>query len=285
MDDLAVGTVTFNDGSSYTGTLLNGIPDGLGTCTWVDGNSYDGEWKNGTMHGFGTFLWTSGQRFDGEWRDGRRDGVGVKKYSDGSTFDGLWKDGKKHGVGLFRPHVATAPQIGTTTLLQSGSFRMLPQGLRFGRDSTGEGLGGGGGGGGWKEGHQREGDDSTFPTTSAVTGNERRSPSKRQTRGDSPPPPLQEGGTGPRMVVQGQGGSGGQGGGTGPRVVVVGGEAPLVPRSISFRGQAKDLPLSTESVVAGPAIPPKKKDVYIRKFEDGKLIREDKLDKVRSIDE
>ena len=58
----------FNDGSKYTGTLYNGVPDGLGTCVWRDGNQYDGEWKNGVMHGFGTYIWTSGQRYDGEWK-------------------------------------------------------------------------------------------------------------------------------------------------------------------------------------------------------------------------
>lgn len=75
-EDIAVGTLTFADGSIYNGTLKHGIPDGLGTCTWKDGNKYDGEWRSGLMHGFGTFLWTSGQRYDGEWKV-RHEGGGL----------------------------------------------------------------------------------------------------------------------------------------------------------------------------------------------------------------
>lgn len=67
-DCRTLDTIVFNDGSKYTGTLKNGVPDGLGSCTWVDGNQYDGEWRIGVMHGFGTYLWTSGQRYDGEWK-------------------------------------------------------------------------------------------------------------------------------------------------------------------------------------------------------------------------
>lgn len=195
------------------------------------------------MHGFGTFLWTSGQRFDGEWQEGRRDGVGVKQYSDGSTFDGLWKEGKKHGVGLFRPKVSSGPASGSSALPPVGSFRKLPpQGFRFNRDLNAEGLP--------KESQQED--------ISGEEERDRKSPGgKRQARGDSPPPLSQEG-----------------------SVQKAAGLAPLAPRSASFRGQAQEPSLSTESVVAGPAIPPKKKDVYIRKFENGKLIREDKLDKV-----
>ena len=37
-EDVTVGTLTFVDGSVYTGTLRNGMPDGLGACVWKDGN-------------------------------------------------------------------------------------------------------------------------------------------------------------------------------------------------------------------------------------------------------
>ena len=65
---MTVSAIEFNDGSTYNGTLRNGVPYGLGTCMWADGNQYDGEWRNGLMHGFGTYKWTSGQRYGGEWR-------------------------------------------------------------------------------------------------------------------------------------------------------------------------------------------------------------------------
>ncbi|KAG1675772.1 hypothetical protein FOA52_012428 [Chlamydomonas sp. UWO 241] len=119
--DVSVGSVTFADGSTYNGILKGGLPDGLGTCSWSDGSSYDGEWRRGLMHGYGTFLWPSGQRYDGEWKDGFRDGIGVKRYADGSTFDGFWRSGAKNGVGVFRP-ASSADRAGA-------SASQLPQAL------------------------------------------------------------------------------------------------------------------------------------------------------------
>ena len=43
-EDRTVGTVAFNDGSTYTGTIRNGLPDGLGTCIWKDGNKASVTW-------------------------------------------------------------------------------------------------------------------------------------------------------------------------------------------------------------------------------------------------
>lgn len=66
--DYVVDNYKAPDGSRYTGTLKNGLPNGLGTCVWPNGSQYDGEWRNGLMHGFGTYVWPTGQRYDGEWK-------------------------------------------------------------------------------------------------------------------------------------------------------------------------------------------------------------------------
>lgn len=72
--DYVVDNFKAPDGSRYTGTLKNGLPNGLGTCVWSNGSQYDGEWRDGLMHGFGTYVWSTGQRYDGEWKVRARGG-------------------------------------------------------------------------------------------------------------------------------------------------------------------------------------------------------------------
>ena len=47
------GTVTRPDGTTYTGALKDGIPNGQGTETTADGATYTGEFKDGKWHGQG----------------------------------------------------------------------------------------------------------------------------------------------------------------------------------------------------------------------------------------
>jgi len=190
-----VDSIHFNDGSTYHGTLKNGVPYGLGTCIWKDGNQYDGEWKNGLMHGFGTFLWTSGQRYDGEWKDGKRDGMGVKIYADGSSFTGFWKDCRKHGVGVFVP---PAPE--------KKNFLGL----------------------------KKDGD--------AAADGER---------------------TGPLQTVM-------------DALEAFPRSQTLTQAGTSQLNRAPNT-LAADSVLTGPTMAPQKKTLFIRKFDEGRLLREDKL--------
>jgi hypothetical protein len=41
--------VIFDDGSRYTGSLLNGKPHGYGTLRHSNGSVQEGEWKNGEL--------------------------------------------------------------------------------------------------------------------------------------------------------------------------------------------------------------------------------------------
>ena len=43
--------ITYEDGSSYNGDLLDGLYHGEGTFTWANGSSYTGEWVNGKVTG------------------------------------------------------------------------------------------------------------------------------------------------------------------------------------------------------------------------------------------
>lgn len=40
-------TVTYSDGTVYSGNVVNGVRSGHGTYTWADGTIYTGEWVNG----------------------------------------------------------------------------------------------------------------------------------------------------------------------------------------------------------------------------------------------
>ena len=59
------GTFTHKDGSSKTGTFVNGQLIGRGKMTTEDGHSYDGEFVNYRMHGNGTIRYANGAKFVG----------------------------------------------------------------------------------------------------------------------------------------------------------------------------------------------------------------------------
>ncbi len=83
------GTITHRDAigidGTYTGELVDGIPNGQGTWIDADGNQYVGSWKDGKQHGQGTGTSPDGQKFVGEFKDGYSwDGFGYDK--DGSVL-------------------------------------------------------------------------------------------------------------------------------------------------------------------------------------------------------
>jgi len=47
------GTLTFADGSYYTGDFLDNEITGFGEYFWKDRKFYKGEWKNSKMNGMG----------------------------------------------------------------------------------------------------------------------------------------------------------------------------------------------------------------------------------------
>ena len=54
---------------------------GFGTFLWTSGQRYDGEWKEGRRDGVGVKLYADGSTFDGFWRDGSKNGVGLFRPS------------------------------------------------------------------------------------------------------------------------------------------------------------------------------------------------------------
>ena len=65
------GTMTFADGTTYTGEFKDDESNGQGTKTFADGSTYTGQWKDGEANGLGTETLPDGTKRTGEWKDGK----------------------------------------------------------------------------------------------------------------------------------------------------------------------------------------------------------------------
>ncbi|GLD96467.1 hypothetical protein PINS_up005150 [Pythium insidiosum] len=62
-------TISFADGSKFTGQCINGRPHGHGVCKYATGELYDGAWVDGKRHGHGAGFFANGESFVGEWEN------------------------------------------------------------------------------------------------------------------------------------------------------------------------------------------------------------------------
>jgi hypothetical protein len=94
-------TISYPDGSEYTGQLKDGKRCGHGVLKSADGNLYEGDFQNDCMHGQGILaLVLSNQKYIGQFENGQRSGRGkLLSDSDAITYDGSWKNNRKHGIG------------------------------------------------------------------------------------------------------------------------------------------------------------------------------------------
>lgn len=119
-------TVSYDDGSNYTGQVSSGkrhghgiwqsrtgqyegqwqgdMQHGLGHQTWCDGRVYDGQFENGKFSGQGRMVWHTQKgllTYDGQYKDDLKHGMGKFVWADGRTYDGSWQSGKRHGRGTY----------------------------------------------------------------------------------------------------------------------------------------------------------------------------------------
>jgi len=108
-------TLTFDFGDrtgTYTGDLLNGLPDGYGSFTSSDADGeewiYEGNWADGHLDGQGTTTWATGYMETGEYKNDYLNGEG-QKSSDGIIFfEGMMADGIPNGIGtIYNSHGET----------------------------------------------------------------------------------------------------------------------------------------------------------------------------------
>jgi len=124
VSSLETRTVSYDDGSSYTGSLVNGARQGQGKvkysngavyegnwfndqcqgqgkCFYADGSYYEGSWSNGSEHGEGKCTWADGSYYEGNWSEGAQNGFGKYVYADGSYYEGNWAEGSFQGYGKY----------------------------------------------------------------------------------------------------------------------------------------------------------------------------------------
>ncbi|MFZ5601311.1 MAG: hypothetical protein ACOY7J_02565, partial [Pseudomonadota bacterium] len=61
---------TLEDGSRYSGDLVNGKKEGQGLYVWANGDTYEGQWQNDVMSGDGLFKDAQGRIYKGKWASG-----------------------------------------------------------------------------------------------------------------------------------------------------------------------------------------------------------------------
>ena len=89
------GKMTYQDGSVYGGSWVDGMRHGRGKCIFVDGSEYEGEFREGNFHGHGKMSWNDGGWYVGNWSNGEMDGQGKEVRPDGSLrHDGEWSGGQ-----------------------------------------------------------------------------------------------------------------------------------------------------------------------------------------------
>lgn len=118
--------LTYDDGSSYTGQIVDGkrhghgswqsrtgqyegqwqadAQHGQGRQTWSDGRVFDGQFQYGKFAGSGKMVWHTQKGllvYDGEYKDDLKHGHGTFTWADGRTYDGEWQQGKRHGRGTY----------------------------------------------------------------------------------------------------------------------------------------------------------------------------------------
>ena len=79
------GTRRFHNGNVYNGNYTMGKRQGQGKCYFANGDMYVGDWKNDTIHGFGRYYYNNGHSFEGMFRDGKRNGRGKYQLTDGKV--------------------------------------------------------------------------------------------------------------------------------------------------------------------------------------------------------
>merc|ERR1712241_698072 len=108
------GQMTYQDGSLYNGSWVDGMRHGRGKCIFVDGSEYEGDFRKGKFHGHGKMTWNDRGWYVGNWCEGEIHGRGKEVRPDGSLrHDGEWERGQPNPICV-RNSTNTATTTGTT---------------------------------------------------------------------------------------------------------------------------------------------------------------------------
>jgi hypothetical protein len=93
------GTTTTTTTTSSTDFTEASFPRGYGgsgTITYNNGDTFTGSWVNGLKSGPGKFTkFDTGITIEGEWKAGKKNGIITFTLKDGTTIQQTWKDGVK----------------------------------------------------------------------------------------------------------------------------------------------------------------------------------------------
>jgi hypothetical protein len=95
------GTYIWANGTKYVGGFKEGKKTGSGTQTWVDGDKYSGDWEDDKTYGTGTYKWANGDKYVGGWKGDKSHGKGIGTWTNGTKYVGEWKNGIIDGQGIF----------------------------------------------------------------------------------------------------------------------------------------------------------------------------------------
>lgn len=113
-----------DDGSSYTGPMMDGKPEGSGKQKWPDSSFYEGDFVKSKREGRGKAFFVDQGSFDGDWNENMMtygfcrypdtseyesykgsfnnwlpNGMGMLKYRDGRIYEGEFIRGLPNGSG------------------------------------------------------------------------------------------------------------------------------------------------------------------------------------------
>ncbi len=101
---VAGGSVSYSDGTVYRGELQGFEPDGFGTLTFADGTTYTGYFEDGKYSSRldaagnisgGKLILADGSSYEGGFLGGVYHGEGTLSYADGSVFRGTFENGER----------------------------------------------------------------------------------------------------------------------------------------------------------------------------------------------
>ncbi|MBQ8004823.1 MAG: hypothetical protein IJ303_00725, partial [Clostridia bacterium] len=96
----AENTLTYSDGSVYTGEIKALLRHGKGEMKYANGDVYSGSFDRDIINGSGTFTFANGDSYVGELENGLKNGYGTYTWADGSTYSGLFSNDQRNGAGF-----------------------------------------------------------------------------------------------------------------------------------------------------------------------------------------
>lgn len=104
-ENILKGTIIYEDNLTYTGSFVDGFPNGNGTIYYPNGEIYVGDVKNLKRDGKGIYYFADNSYMDGEWKNDDENGSMIFYYAYFNvTYIGNYENGKREGVFLVKDH-------------------------------------------------------------------------------------------------------------------------------------------------------------------------------------